>query len=112
MIKLDQEIATHIDQAFMPEGNVCWIAIAREPGEQDLGPKGSTMVFDDQCLVYRERVRRPTLVHLEENPNGVLVYRNAEERLQAAFLWRNHRLSRRPYPRPGDGQDHTPGVGA
>ena len=86
MINLDESIATHINAAFIPEGNVCWIASVNKAGEPDLGPKGSMMVFDDQSLAYWERTRRTTLQNLEENPNVVVVYRNAEERIQ----WRFH----------------------
>ncbi len=73
MINLDESIGTHINGAFIPEGNVCWIATANKAGEPDLGPKGSMMVFDDQSLAYWERTRRTTLQNLEENPNVVVV---------------------------------------
>ena len=86
MINLDENIATHIDGAFVPEGNVCWIATANKNGEPDIGPKGSMMVFDDQSLAYWERTNRQTLQNILENPNVAVVYRNAEERLQ----WRFH----------------------
>ena len=86
MINLDENIAQHIDGAFIPEGNVCWIATASKNGEPDIGPKGSMMVFDDQSLAYWERTNRLTLNNILENPNVAVVYRNAEERLQ----WRFH----------------------
>ena len=38
MINLDEHIAQHIDGAFVPEGNVCWIATANKDGEPDIGP--------------------------------------------------------------------------
>ena len=82
MINLDEHIAQHIDGAFVPEGNVCWIATANKDGEPDIGPKGSMMVFDDQSFTYWERSHRLTL---QKNPNVAVVYRNAEERLQSRF---------------------------
>jgi predicted pyridoxine 5'-phosphate oxidase superfamily flavin-nucleotide-binding protein len=86
MINLDEHISTHINAAFVPEGNVCWIATVNKAGEPNIGPKGSMMVLDDQSLAYWERTHRTTENNIEDNPNVAVMYRNAEERLQ----WRFH----------------------
>ena len=112
MINLDEPIATHIDGAFVPEGNVCWIATANKNGEPDIGPKGSMMVFDDQSLAYWERTNRQTLQNILENPNVAVVYRNAEERLQWRFPRCGHGAFRRRRTRTGHGKDHSPRTGA
>ena len=76
MINLDESIGTHIDAAFIPEGNVCWIATANKAGEPDLGPKGSMMVFDKEHLAYWERTKRAGLEHIQANPKVVVMYRD------------------------------------
>ena len=41
MINLDEHIATHINGAFIPEGNVCWIATVTRLASRTSAPKAA-----------------------------------------------------------------------
>ena len=86
MINLDDEIAQRINNSYIPDGKVCFLATASKDGEPDMGPKGSMMVFDSEHLAYWERSRRLAMKNVGENPNVAVVYFNPDEGLQ----WRFH----------------------
>jgi len=52
-----------------------FVATADKAGLTNVGPKGSTIVVDDDTLAYAESAANKTLRNLEQNPNiSVLVF--------------------------------------
>lgn len=84
MIKLTDEMRNMINPA-LANGCPCILASVSGSGEPDIGYKGSMMVFDDECLAYWERTRRQHLKNVQENPNVVVLFRDAKTRVGLRF---------------------------
>jgi general stress protein 26 len=84
MIKLTDEMRNMIDPA-LANGCPCILASVSADGEPDIGFKGSMMVFDDESLAYWERTRRQHLKNVKENPNVVVLFRDAKTRVGLRF---------------------------
>jgi predicted pyridoxine 5'-phosphate oxidase superfamily flavin-nucleotide-binding protein len=69
MGKLTPEMKEMIDR------ELTFVATANSGGIVNVGPKGSTIVVDDDTLAYSEAAANKTLGNLEENPHvSVLVF--------------------------------------
>ena len=84
MIKLTDEMRNMINPA-LANGCPCILASVSANGEPDIGYKGSMMVFDDECLAYWERTRRQHMKNVQENPNVVVLFRDAKTRVGLRF---------------------------
>ncbi len=84
MIKLTDEMRNMINPA-LANGCPCILASVSANGEPDIGYKGSMMIFDDECLAYWERTRRQHLKNVQENPNVVVLFRDAKTRVGLRF---------------------------
>jgi len=59
----------------MLEKKLTFVATADKSGIPNVGPKGSTMVVDDDTLAYSESTGDKTLRNLEQNPHiSVLIF--------------------------------------
>ena len=84
MIKLTDEMHNMINPA-LANGCPCILASVSADGEPDIGFKGSMMVFDDESLAYWERTRRQHMKNVKENPNVVVLFRDAKTRVGLRF---------------------------
>ncbi len=84
MINLTENIAKVVDNA-LANGCPCILATASKSGEPDLGPKGSTMVFDSESLAYWERTKRVHLKNVSENPHVVVLLRDTNAKVALRF---------------------------
>ncbi len=84
MIKLTDEMRNMINPA-LANGCPCILASVSANGEPDIGYKGSMMIFDDESLAYWERTRRQHMKNVQENPNVVVLFRDAKTRVGLRF---------------------------
>lgn len=84
MIALTDEMSSLIDNA-LANGCPCILATASASGEPDIGYKGSMMIFDKESLAYWERTRRQHLKNVSENPQVVVLFRDAKTRVNFRF---------------------------
>ena len=59
---------------------------ASKDGEPQISPKGSVMAFNRDTLAYWERAKRSALDNIAENPQVVVYYAHAADRVR----WRFH----------------------
>jgi len=85
MIAIVDQMKELVNNA-LANGCPCILATVSGSGEPDIGYKGSMMVFDDQSLAYWERTRRQHLQNVKENPNVIVLFRDAKTRA----AWRFH----------------------
>ena len=67
------------------EGSPCLLASADNKGMPDIAFKGSMMIFDEEHIAWWERSLAEQAAQVAENPNIVMLYRNAERRLNLRF---------------------------
>ena len=85
MIKLTDEMVSRLDSA-LADGYSCLVGTASKDGEPQISPKGSVMAFDRATLAYWERAKRSALDNVLENPQVVVYYAHAADRVR----WRFH----------------------
>ena len=93
MINLTDEMVSRLDSA-LADGYSCLVGTASkdgEPqispnGEPQISPKGSVMAFNRDTLAYWERAKRSALDNVAENPQVVVYYAHAADRVR----WRFH----------------------
>jgi general stress protein 26 len=69
----------------LANGCPCILATVSGSGEPDIGYKGSVMIFDDESLAYWERTRRQHLKNVQENPNVIVLFRDAKTKVGLRF---------------------------
>ena len=84
MIKLSDDMRKRVDPA-LANGCPCILASVSGNGEPDIGYKGSVMIFDDESLAYWERTRRQHLKNVQENPNVIILFRDAKTKVGLRF---------------------------
>jgi len=84
MIKLSDDMRKMVDPA-LANGCPCILASVSGNGEPDIGYKGSVMIFDDESLAYWERTRRQHLKNVQENPNVIILFRDAKTKVGLRF---------------------------
>ena len=99
MINLTDEMVSRLDSA-LADGYSCLVGTASKDGEPQISPKGSVMAFDRDTLAYWERAKRSALDNVAENPQVVVYYAHAADRVR----WRFHGEGNRPRRR-----SHSPG---
>ena len=85
MINLTDEMVSRLDSA-LADGYSCLLGTASKDGEPQISPKGSVMAFDRETLAYWERAKRSALDNVAENPQVVVYYAHAADRVR----WRFH----------------------
>ena len=85
MINLTDEMVSRLDSA-LADGYSCLVGTASKDGEPQISPKGSVMAFDRATLAYWERAKRSALDNVVENPQVVVYYAHAADRVR----WRFH----------------------
>ena len=85
MINLTDEMVSRLDSA-LADGYSCLVGTASKDGEPQISPKGSVMAFNGDTLAYWERAKRSALDNVAENPQVVVYYAHAADRVR----WRFH----------------------
>ena len=85
MIHLTDEMVSRLDSA-LADGYSCLVGTASRDGEPQISPKGSVMAFSRDTLAYWERAKRSALDNVAENPQVVVYYAHAADRVR----WRFH----------------------
>ena len=102
MINLTEEMVSRLDSA-LAEGYSCLVGTASKDGEPQISPKGSVMAFDRDTLAYWERAKRSALGNIVENPQVVIYYAHAADRVQVAVPRQGNRPRGRPHSPGSDG---------
>lgn len=84
MIKITDDIRNLIEPA-LANGCPCILATVSGAGEPDIGYKGSVIAFNDDTLAYWERTRRVHLKNVQENPNVIVLFRDAKTKVAFRF---------------------------
>jgi general stress protein 26 len=85
MIAIIDQMRELVDNA-LANGSPCILASVSADGEPDSGYKGSMMVFDGESLAYWERTKRQHMKNVKENPNVIVLFRDAKTKAG----WRFH----------------------
>ena len=80
MINLTDEMVSRLDSA-LADGYSCLVGTASKDGEPQISPKGSVMAFNRDTLAYWERAKRSALDNVAENPQVVVYYAHAADRV-------------------------------
>jgi hypothetical protein len=86
-VKLTDDMKSVLDSSIKDQ-SPCLVATATAGAEPDASYRGSVVVFDDEHLAFWERSHGETLRNLVENPQIVVVYRNAATRVGWRFYGR------------------------
>jgi hypothetical protein len=76
MINLTDEMREFINHA-RDNGSPCIMATASPDGVPNAGYRGSILVYDDECLAYRERGQGAALRALEDSPKAIILFRDS-----------------------------------
>ena len=93
MINLTDEMVSRLDSA-LAEGYSCLVGTASKDGEPQISPKGSVMAFNRDTLAYWERAKRSALDNVVENPQVVVYYAHAADRVRVGGF-----TARQPFTR-------------
>jgi general stress protein 26 len=85
MFAIIDQMRELVDNA-LANGSPCILASVSADGEPDSGYKGSMMVFDGESLAYWERTKRQHMKNVKENPNVIVLFRDAKTKAG----WRFH----------------------
>jgi predicted pyridoxine 5'-phosphate oxidase superfamily flavin-nucleotide-binding protein len=85
MISISGDMKEKINNA-LADRSPCLVGTASKDGKPQISIKGSVLVYDDGTLAYWERAKRSALENVQGNPQTVIFYRNAGERIN----WRFH----------------------
>jgi hypothetical protein len=83
MARIPKVLQEHINTAY--PANVCLLATVQPDGWAQVTPRGSTIVFDDECFATWERGRGTTSAHLTDGTKVTIFFRKPELR-QAGIL--------------------------
>ena len=79
MIKITEAIRSLINDNPGPGGAVCVVGTTpREDGYPQVSPKGSVIVYNEECLAFWERSGRSTAKAIADDPRICVYYRNKE----------------------------------
>ena len=84
MIQLTEEMRHSINNARV-SGNPCIVSTASLEGVPNAGYIGTVMAFNEGSLAYRDRSGASPLVHIEENPKVVVLFRDSAQQVGWKF---------------------------
>ena len=84
MIQLTEEMQSSINNA-RTSGYPCIVSTASSEGAPNAGYIGTMMALDDSSLAYRDRGGGGSLVHLDQNPKVIVLYRDSGRELGWKF---------------------------
>ena len=84
MINLADEMVSWLNSS-LADGYSCLVGTASKEDEPQISPKGSVMAFYRDTLAYWERSKRSALDNVAENPQVVVYYAHAADRVRWQF---------------------------
>ena len=84
MIQMTDEMKDSINTA-RTSGYPCIVSTASKDGVPNSGYIGTVMALDDSSLAFRDRGGGGSLMHLEENPKVIILYRDSARELGWKF---------------------------